>query len=244
MAGPIPSILISGIDEKLFETVCEAWSDYSAELSRVDGIFGALKELSNNSFHLICVVLPEDDEERKFAIEQVRVMRGMTLAPIIILVHVPFDQKLAIRALREGADDFSVCPGTLEEATAIGMAMIRRFTQFNTGKKERTYTMLITESIIISLAFRKVFVHGKVVKLMKKEFDILAMLIKSQGRVFTYEQIFRNVWGEDYMDNSKDVLYTQIRRLRSKLQISPDLPEFIRTVAGVGYSYDPKYDNN
>ena len=224
----------------MFEVACQAWSKYKGEIVKAADVVEAIKLLAERKFHLVCIVLPDEPSETQNTINQIKMMRDMTAAPIIVLTHEPFDPELMVRALEDGADDFQVCPGTLEEAGAIGMALIRRYTQFSTGKKERPVTLLMTENILISVEYRKVFVRGKEVELLKKEFDILTMLIRNQGRVFTYEQIFREVWGEDYVDNAKEVLWNQIGRLRTKLHIYPELPEFIRTVHGVGYSYDPQ----
>lgn len=235
----IPNILICGIEQAIFETVCQAWDKYKAELFRVTSLVEAVREITKSKYHLVCIVLPDDREERAYTINQIKIIRDLSDAPIIVLTHDPFDPDLMIKALEDGADDFQVCPGTLEEAAAIGMALIRRYTQFNTGQKEHPFTMLITENILISVDLRKVFVRGKEVELLRKEFDILTMLIRSQGRVFTHEQIFREVWGEDYVENSKETLWNQIYSLRKKLQIEPGMPEFIETVHGVGYRFNP-----
>lgn len=239
IADYVPSILFTGINQTMFDVICHAWDKYKAVLVNTPDVVSAIKELANKKFNLICFVLPDDSEEERRTINQITLLRDMTPTPIVVLTHHPFDPQLMMKALDEGADDFQVCPGTIEEASAIGMALIRRYTQFNTGKKERPFTMLISENIIISVAFRKVFVRGKEVELMKKEFDILALLIRNQGRVFTYEQIFRRVWGEDYADNSNDILWRQIHSLRKKLQIEPNMPDFIETVREVGYRYNP-----
>jgi len=67
-------------------------------------------------------------------------------------------------------------------------------------------------------------------------------LISQPGKVFTYEQIFREVWGEDYTETSREVLRTQIYKLRESLKIDSSLPNYIKTNLRVGYSFAPEYD--
>jgi len=79
------------------------------------------------------------------------------------------------------------------------------------------------------------------IELVKKEFDLLCLLVRNHGIVLTYDQIFERVWGEEYIGGGKDIVWNQIRRVRDKIQVDPALPHFIKTVHGVGYSFDPRY---
>ena len=87
----------------------------------------------------------------------------------------------------------------------------------------------------VCLEQRLVQVREQMVDLTVKEFDILALLIRNPKRVFTYEMIIELVWNEDYSNYSRKAVNNHIRNMRKKLKISPDVSDYIKSVAGVGY---------
>lgn len=90
----------------------------------------------------------------------------------------------------------------------------------------------------LCLEQRLVRVQDQVVDLTAKEFDILALLIRNPKRVFTYEMIIELVWNEDYSNYSRKAVNNHISNIRKKLKISPDVPDYIKSVIGVGYKFD------
>lgn len=99
-----------------------------------------------------------------------------------------------------------------------------------------------TEIQILNLYFclenRIVKVSNQIVKLTAKEFDILALLIMHPKRVFTYEMIMDFVWHEDYTFYSRKAVNNHVSNLRKKLKIAPDIPDYIKSVYGVGYKFE------
>ena len=99
-----------------------------------------------------------------------------------------------------------------------------------------------TEIQILNLYFclenRTVKVSNQIVKLTAKEFDILALLIMHPKRVFTYEMIMDLVWHEDYTFYSRKAVNNHVSNLRKKLKIAPDIPDYIKSVYGVGYKFE------
>jgi DNA-binding response OmpR family regulator len=99
-----------------------------------------------------------------------------------------------------------------------------------------------TEIQILNLYFclenRIVKVSNQIVKLTAKEFDILALLIMHPKRVFTYEMIMDLVWHEDYTFYSRKAVNNHVSNLRKKLKIAPDIPDYIKSVYGVGYKFE------
>ena len=79
---------------------------------------------------------------------------------------------------------------------------------------------------------------NKVIALTAKEFDILALLIRHPKRVFTYEMITELVWEEEYASFSRKAVNNHVSNLRQKLKVSPDVPDYIKSVYGVGYKFD------
>ena len=92
--------------------------------------------------------------------------------------------------------------------------------------------------MFLRLDQRLVMVRGQTVDLTVKEFDILALLIRHPKRVFTYEMITELVWEEEYASFSRKAVNNHVSNLRQKLKISPDVPDYIKSVYGVGYKFD------
>jgi Response regulators consisting of a CheY-like receiver domain and a winged-helix DNA-binding domain len=99
-------------------------------------------------------------------------------------------------------------------------------------------TELREGELYVCLEQRLVQVREQVVDLTVKEFDILALLIRNPKRVFTYEMIIELVWNEDYSNYSRKAVNNHISNMRKKLKISPDVPDYIKSVSGVGYKFD------
>ena len=85
---------------------------------------------------------------------------------------------------------------------------------------------------------RLVTVRSQVIPLTVKEFEIFALLILNPKRVFTYEMLLDLVWHEDYTYYSRKAINNHISNLRKKLRVAPDLPEYVKSVYGVGYKFD------
>lgn len=85
---------------------------------------------------------------------------------------------------------------------------------------------------------RLVTVRGQMISLTVKEFDILALLIQNPKRVFTYEMLLDLVWHENYTCYSRKAINNHVSNLRKKIRIAPDLPDYVKSVYGVGYKFD------
>jgi len=85
---------------------------------------------------------------------------------------------------------------------------------------------------------RLVCMGERVIELTAKEFDILALLITHPKRVFTYELIMELVWNEDHSYYSRKSVNNHVSNLRKKLKISPDSPDYIKNVVGIGYKFE------
>lgn len=94
-------------------------------------------------------------------------------------------------------------------------------------------------ALSICLEQRIVMAHGQMIKLTVKEFDILALLIRHPKRVFTYEMITEMVWKEEYASYSRKAINNHVSNLRQKLKITPGSPDYIKSVYGIGYKFDP-----
>ena len=99
-------------------------------------------------------------------------------------------------------------------------------------------TIIDIDLLHFCLEYRSVEINGKKIELTAKEFDILALLILNPRRVFTYEMIADIVWKEEYNEYSRKAINNHISNLRKKLKVTPDIPNYIKSVHSVGYKFD------
>ena len=85
---------------------------------------------------------------------------------------------------------------------------------------------------------RLVTVRGQVIELTVKEFEIFSLLILNPKRVFTYEMLIDLVWNEGYTYYSRKAVNNHVSNLRKKLKVAPDLPDYVKSVYGIGYKFD------
>ena len=103
---------------------------------------------------------------------------------------------------------------------------------------EQEFTEIQKQDLYICIEQRVVRVRGQDVHLTVKEFDLLTLLIMHPKRVFTYEMIMDLVWHEDYTFYSRKAVNNHVSNLRKKLKIAPDIPDYIKSVYGVGYKFE------
>ena len=103
---------------------------------------------------------------------------------------------------------------------------------------DQSLTEIREGDLYFCLEQRLVTVRGQVIPLTVKEFDIFALLILNPKRVFTYEMLLDLVWHEDYTYYSRKAINNHVSNLRKKIKIAPDLPDYVKSVYGVGYKFD------
>lgn len=133
-----------------------------------------------------------------------------------------------VEGLNLGADDYLPKPFYVEELVARIQAVARRAS----GEQ---LTQLTADGLVVDLITRNVLRDDERVDLTAREFNLLELLMRSPGRVFTRTQILEHVWGYDF-DPQTNVVDVYIRRLRAKIDASPE-PSWIETVRGVGYRF-------
>lgn len=103
---------------------------------------------------------------------------------------------------------------------------------------QQSLTEIREDDLYFCLEEREVSVQGKKIDLSAREFNTLYLLIMNRKRVMTFETISYHVWGEEYVENELTAIHNIMSRLRQKLKISPDIPDYIISVRGVGYKFD------
>jgi len=163
-----------------------------------------------------------------------RSIRNVSDVPIII-VSAKGEEVDMVLMLEIGADDYVTKPYRLRELVARIRAVLRR--------REVHETSTPVDEVIeqgplrMDIDARRCFVNGEEIKLRKKEFALLRLLLENPGRVLTREVLIDRVLGNDYVGDTK-TLDVHIKRLRSLIEDDPKAPTHITTVRGVGYRFE------
>jgi two-component system response regulator RegX3 len=137
--------------------------------------------------------------------------------------------------LELGADDYVTKPYRLRELVARIHAVLRRREIHDQADGEQE--LIQCGRIRMDLDARRCFVGDNEIKLRKKEFALLRLLLENPGRVLTREVLIDRVWGSDYVGDTK-TLDVHIKRLRTLIEDDPKNPTGITTVRGVGYRFE------
>lgn len=174
---------------------------------------------------LLDVMLPDVD-----GIEVLRRLRTFSEV-YVVLVTARAEESDTLVGLAVGADDYVTKPFSPREVVARVKAVLRR------GRAAATTDeRLVFDALVIDPASRTVEVSGVTASLSALEFDLLAALARSAGRVFSRRQLLERVWGSDFFGDER-VVDVHIRNLRRRLGDDAAAPTIIGTVRGVGYRF-------
>lgn len=192
----------------------------------------AIDILGKENVHLIIldIMMPKMD-----GIEACLKIREDKNMPIIMLSAKTQDMD-KIMGLTSGADDYVAKPFNPLELVARVKSQIRRYTKLN-GAAINSSNEIEIDNLIINTATHEVRIDGKEVKLTPREFDILELLARNKGIVFSIEKIYELVWKEAFYESDNTIM-VHIRKIREKIEENPRKPRFIKTVWGVGYKIE------
>lgn len=162
-------------------------------------------------------------------------IREYSSVPIIILSAKSEDTD-KILGLNIGADDYITKPFNPLELVARVKSNLRRYTSLgslNTDNKE----IYQVGGLVINDDTKQVTVDDEPVKMTPIEYNILLLLMKNQGRVFSIDQIYENIWNEDAI-GADNTVAVHIRHIREKIEINPKEPRYLKVVWGVGYKIE------
>jgi DNA-binding response OmpR family regulator len=225
------NILIVDDDIELCQLLkkCVEKENISADLAHT-GTNGLDLALRGN-YHLIVldVMLPEAD-----GFQVLEKIREMSAVPVLMLTAKTASTD-KVNGLRSGADDYLTKPFDVEEFTARVLSLIRRYTTLNTGSGEEP-NYLSFQGLMIDMDTRIVTARNEQIELHAKEFNILCYLAKNQGKILTKQQIYEEVWQEQYAYDDNNIM-GYISKLRKSIEPDPNNPTYIQTVKGVGYRF-------
>lgn len=191
----------------------------------------ALQQISKTNIHLVILDIMMPNKDGLETLEEIRKKQNI---PVIMLSAKSEDVD-KINGLNIGADDYVTKPFNPIELIARVNALIRRYTKF--GAMEEKQGIIKNGELIIDDELKKVTVDGKDIKLTPTEYNILKFLTEHKGKVFSIEDIYRNVWeGECYA--ADNVIAVHIRHIREKIEINPKEPKYLKVIWGVGYKIE------
>ena len=175
---------------------------------------------------LLDLTLPDGDGR-----DVCRALRRRSSVPIVMLTARGTETDRVV-GLELGADDYVIKPFSVAEVVARIRAVLRR----TRAESPPASPVLRVDGLVVDLAARRAVLDGRELDLRRKEFDLLARLMREPGRVVTREELMADVWDENWFGSTK-TLDVHMTWLRAKLGDDAARPRFIETVRGVGFRF-------
>ena len=193
----------------------------------------ALDLLRREDIHLVLldIMMPKLD-----GIAALTRLREASNVPVILLTAKSEDTD-KIQGLNLGADDYVTKPFNPIEVLARVKSQLRRYTTLGGRPKEDDALLFRNGGIVLDDGAKSVSVDGEPVNLTPIEYNILLLLMKNPGRVFSTGQIYELVWNDPSL-GSENTVAVHIRHLREKIEIDPANPRYVKVVWGLGYKME------
>lgn len=227
------SILIADDEKEIADLIAIHLEKEGYHVTKVSDGQETIRVVETQVFDLLIldIMMPKID-----GYEVTRRIREQHNMPIIFLSAKTSDFD-KVQGLVLGADDYMTKPFTPIELVARVNAQIRRYTKLNQHRTDTDNNCVEYGGLIISPDQRTVTLYSESIELTPKEFDILYLLASHPKKVFSVENIFMRVWGEAYFGGGNTVM-VHIRTLRKKLEEDKRNDKLIKTVWGVGYTFN------
>jgi two-component system, OmpR family, phosphate regulon response regulator PhoB len=178
---------------------------------------------------LLDVMMPGED-----GLDVLVRLRKTSDVPVILLT-ARGEETDRVLGLKLGGDDYIVKPFSPAELTARIASVLRRG-----GGRATPSPRLEFDGLTLDLTTREVWLGSELVPATTKEFDLLVFLASSPRQVFSREQLLERVWGSSSAWQDPDTVTEHIRRIRRRIEKDPARPQWIRTVRGAGYRFEPR----
>ena len=227
------NILVCDDDREIVEAIDIYLSQEGFQVFKAYDGEQALQVLAKEEIHLLVidVMMPKLD-----GIRATLKIRETSSIPIIILSAKSEDTD-KILGLNIGADDYVTKPFNPLELVARVKSNLRRYTSLGNLNSEESSNLYTVGGLVMNDDTKEVSVDGEPVKLTPIEYNILLLLVKNQGRVYSINQIYENIWNEDAI-GADNTVAVHIRHIREKIEINPREPKYLKVVWGVGYKIE------
>lgn len=227
------SILVCDDDKEIVEAIEIYLSQEGYHILKAYDGAEALSILEKEKIDLLIidVMMPRLD-----GIRATLKIREKESIPIIILSAKSEDAD-KILGLNVGADDYVTKPFSPLELVARVKSQLRRYNQLGGSGQTEQEKIYETGGLKINDDLKEVTVDGEPVKLTPIEYNILLLLMKNQGRVFSISRIYESIWNEEAI-GADNTVAVHIRHIREKIEINPKDPRYLKVVWGVGYKIE------
>ena len=224
------NILVCDDDKEIVDAIDIYLSQEGYHILKAYDGLQAIEIMKKEEVHLILldIMMPNLD-----GIRATRKIRETSSVPIIMLSAKSEDVD-KILGLNIGADDYITKPFNPLELIARVKSQLRRYTQLGNLATEEKEAVYVCGGLVVNDDLKTVTVDGEPVKLTPIEYNILVLLIKNQGKVFSIEQIYENIWNEEAI-GADNTVAVHIRHIREKMKDRGEHPRYIQNVWGVGY---------
>ena len=155
----------------------------------------------------------------------------------VIMLTAKGEELDKITGLSLGADDYITKPFRPLELVARVKAQLRRYKRYNSGY-EANEDILEHSGLVLNIRTHECTLDEKPLSLTPTEFSILQILCREKGKVVSAEELFHEIWKDEYFSKSNNTITVHIRHLREKMNDSFESPRYIKTVWGYGYKIE------
>ncbi|MGL4792042.1 MAG: response regulator transcription factor [Anaerotignaceae bacterium] len=167
-------------------------------------------------------------------------IRKISNVPVLFLTAKAQESDKLI-GLMAGGDDYLTKPFSYAELLGRVKALLRRYKIYmgkNSEIKEDISEYIEKGVVRVHRTYNEVFVNNEARELTDIEYNMLLLMMKNSGRIFSAQNLYESVWDEPYFYSSNSTVTVHIRKLRVKIENDPQNPEYIKTVWGKGYKFD------
>lgn len=226
------NILVCDDDKEIVDAIAIYLEQEGYQIIKAYDGEEAIRLLKENEVHLLIidVMMPKLD-----GIHATLKIREVSSIPIIILSAKTEDAD-KILGLNIGADDYVAKPFNPLELVARVKSHLRRYTKLGNLNEDNNHIYSVG-GLVINDETKEVMVDDESVRLTPIEYNILLLLVKNQGRVYSIDQIYENIWNEEAI-GADNTVAVHIRHIREKIEINPKEPRYLKVVWGVGYKIE------
>ena len=228
------NILVCDDDKQIVDAIDIYLAGEGFHIIKAYDGYEALELLETNEVDLLIVdvMMPGLD-----GIRTTLKVRETSSIPIIILSAKSEDTD-KILGLNIGADDYITKPFNPLELVARVRSQLRRYTQLgNMNQQQESEHIFKCGGLQINDDNKEVMVDGELIKLTPIEYNILLLLVKNAGKVFSIDEIYEQIWNEEAI-GADNTVAVHIRHIREKIEINPREPRYLKVVWGVGYKIE------
>ncbi len=224
------TVLGVGYHQNEHEAVRREWKQYDVDFHFVHSTEEAVQKLGQEDYICITIFGERIDDVRLDELHRI------SQIPVVMLSQkCTVLQRMAL--LEKGVADFILNANQWKDARSSGINPVQYYLDLPV-KGDHPITAVTAEEMFICLEHRSVEVRGQHIKLTPREFDILALLITHPKQVFTFDMLMELVWNEDGTYYTRKVIANHMSKLRNKLKVQPDVPDYIVSIYGVGYKFE------